>query len=100
MITEKIVDDRNRVMMHNIFAGDGDLYGLNVTPKLFTYVAPEFVIYSNHTVNVKSLSGERVLVYLYLPRIAQATGSPAKALEKVVGSFDDPSCTGEPSTSG
>jgi hypothetical protein len=53
-ISEKIVDDRDRIMLHNIYAGDSDLYGLNLTHQLFTHVAPEFVIYQNKAMNTSS----------------------------------------------
>jgi hypothetical protein len=66
-ISETLVDDKNRIMLHNIFAGDDDLYGLNVTPKLFTHVAPEFVIYQNKTMAAKSSSLGKLFLYLYLP---------------------------------
>jgi len=68
-VSETLVDDKNRIMLHNIFAGDDDLYGLNVTPKLFTHVAPEFVIYQNKTMIVKSSSLGRLFLYLYLPEL-------------------------------
>jgi len=66
-ISETLVDDKNRIMLHNIFAGDKDLYGYNVTPKLFTHVAPEFVIYKNRTVTASSSTLGRIFLYLYLP---------------------------------
>lgn len=66
-ISQIVVDDKNRIMLHNIFTGEDDLYGLNVTPKLYTHVAPEFVIYQNRTMTAKSASLGRLLLYLYLP---------------------------------
>jgi hypothetical protein len=94
-ISESIVDDKNRIMLHNVFAEDGDLYGMNVTPKLFIHVAPEFVIYRNHTIDVKSQTGGRVIVYLYLPKIAQTTTAQGGAVNKVIQSFEDPTCNGK-----
>jgi hypothetical protein len=94
IIGESIVDDKNRIMLHNVFAEDGDLYGMNVTPKLFIHVAPEFVIYRNHTIDVKSQTGDRVIVYLYLPKIAQTTTAQGGAVNKIIQSFEDPTCNG------
>jgi len=85
-ISEKIIDDRDRMMLHNIYAGDGDLYGFNLTHQLFTHVAPEFVIYKNYHITATSLTGERVLVYVDMEN------SPVK---KVMDSFSDPTCGGE-----
>jgi len=68
-IDESLIDDKNRVMLHNLFAGDDDLYGSNMTPKLFTHVAPEFVIYQNHTIK----SGDVfVVVYVNLANPAES----------------------------
>jgi hypothetical protein len=53
-ISEKIIDDKNRIMLHNIFAEEGDLYGYNTTSKLFHHVAAEFVIYENKNIHVKT----------------------------------------------
>jgi hypothetical protein len=92
-ITESIIDDKNRIMLHNIFAGDEDLYGMNVTPKLFTHVPSEFVIYQNYTIDIKSKTGDRVFVYLYLPKIAQSTAATGGAINKVIQSFKDLSCS-------
>lgn len=83
---ERIIDDRDRIMLHNIYAGDDDLYGYNLTRQLFTHVAPEFVIYKNYDVNVSSLTGERVLVYVDME------SSPVK---KIMDSFTDPTCGGD-----
>ena len=93
-ITEKLTDDKNRIMLHNIFAGENDLYGLNVTPKLFQHVAPEFIIYKEHKITVKPVTADRVLVYLYLPRMVSDPTKLPDALKKVLKSFTDLSCTG------
>ena len=66
-INEKIVDDRNRVMLHNIFAGDEDLYGYNQTSKLFTHVAAEFVIYENKSIHTTSWA----IIPMYFPLLAK-----------------------------
>jgi hypothetical protein len=84
-LSEKIIDDRDRMMLHNIYAGDDDLYGLNLTHQLFTHVAPEFVIYKNYHVSVSSMTGERVLIYVDME------SSPVK---KIMDSFGDPTCGG------
>ena len=94
-ISETVVDDKNRIMLHNLFAGDQDLYGYNVTPKLFTHVAPEFVIYRNYRVEVKSKTGSTIIVYLYLPKIAQTQAVQGGALNKILDSFTDSSCAGD-----
>jgi hypothetical protein len=94
-ISEMLVDDKNRIMLHNIFAGGDDLYGMNVTPKLFTHVAPEFVIYKNYKVEVKPKTMDNILVYLYLPKIAQTSPSKGGAVNKILSSFEDLSCTGK-----
>lgn len=92
-ISESLIDDRNRIMPHNIFAGEGDLYGLNETPKLFQHVAPEFVIYKEYHIKVTPATLDRVIVYLYLPRVA-SEASTTKPLDKVINSFTDPTCGG------
>ncbi len=66
-INEKIVDDRNRIMLHNIFAGDDDLYGYNQTSKLFTHVAAEFVIYENKSVYTSSSA----IIPMYFPLLTE-----------------------------
>ena len=66
-LNESIVDDKNRIMLHNIFSGEQDLYGLNVTPKLFTHVPSEFIIYRNRPETAESLTLGRIFLYLYLP---------------------------------
>lgn len=66
-INEKIVDDRNRVMLHNIFAGDEDLYGYNQTSKLFTHVAAEFVIYENKSIYTSSWA----IIPMYFPLVLE-----------------------------
>ncbi|MEA3255137.1 MAG: hypothetical protein U9Q22_04830, partial [Candidatus Altiarchaeota archaeon] len=68
-VSEKLVDDRNRVMLRNLFAEEDDLYGFNTSTKLFTHVAPEFVIYEDHEVTAKSASLGRIFLYLYLPKV-------------------------------
>jgi hypothetical protein len=94
-INEKLTDDKNRIMLHNIFAGDDDLYGLNVTPKLFQHVAPEFIIYKEHKITVKPVTADRILVYLYLPRMIESSGKLPDALKRVLTSFTDETCTKE-----
>jgi hypothetical protein len=94
-ISETIIDDKNRIMLHNIFAGEQDLYGLNVTPKLFQHVAPEFTIYKEHKIKVAPTTLGRVIVYLYLPKMAQTQNPTQKPLDKIISSFTDPTCTGK-----
>ncbi len=60
---ETLIDDKDRVMLHNIYAGDDDLYGYNLTHQLFTHVAPEFVIYKNHKINTGDVY---VIVYIHM----------------------------------
>jgi hypothetical protein len=91
-ISEKIIDDRDRMMLHNIYAGEDDLYGLNLTHQLFTHVAPEFVIYKNYHVSVSSMTGERVLVYVDMEGVAD--NSVRSSVKKIMDSFTDPTCGG------
>jgi hypothetical protein len=75
-INEVIIDDKNRNMLHNVFAGDNELYGFNITPKLFTHVAPEFVIYQNHSIKTGDIF---VVVYVHL--------KDSSGPEKVIGAM-------------
>ncbi|MCX5637061.1 MAG: hypothetical protein NTX52_05120, partial [Planctomycetota bacterium] len=91
-ISEKIVDDENRLMLHNLFAPENDLYGYNTTSKLFTHVAPEFIIYKDYPITASTLTGGRVLIYIDMENTNNAVnGGPAK---KITDSFIDPSCAG------
>lgn len=81
VISEKIVDDKNRVMLHNLAAED--LYGSKNDPQLYAHTAAEFQIYKDYEITAKSRTGSRVLVYLYLPKTS---------LNKVLWSFEDPTC--------
>lgn len=94
-ISETIVDEKNRIMLHNLFTGEQDLYGYNITPKLFNHVAPEVEIYRNYKVEVKPKTGDMVLVYIYLLKIPQTKTEKGGALNKILDSFNDPSCTGK-----
>lgn len=89
-IDEKIVDDKNRIIPVNLFSNESDAYGLNTEPKLYTHAAPEFIIYRNHTVNLKPKTPYGwIIVYLYLPKMQP------NAVEKILYNFNDPNCTGK-----
>ena len=92
-INEKIIDDRGRMMLHNVYAGDSDLYGYNLTQQLFHHVAPEFVIYKNYHVDVSSMTGERVLIYVDMDEVTDT--NKRSSAKKIMDSFTDPSCKGE-----
>jgi hypothetical protein len=62
-IDETLVDDKDRVMLHNLYAGNSDLYGENLSEKIFTHVAPVFVIYKNHKVKTGDVY---VIVYVHI----------------------------------
>jgi hypothetical protein len=62
-IDETLVDDMDRVMLHNLYAGNSDLYGENLSEKLFTHVAPVFVIYKNHRIKTGDVY---VIVYVHI----------------------------------
>ena len=93
-ITETVIDDKNRVILHNLGSSDGSLYGKPGDPQLYTYAAGEFRIYEDYEITAATRTGNRVLVYLYLPRIAQSQGLSG-ALNNVLESFTDDSCKGD-----
>jgi hypothetical protein len=83
-IEETLVDDQNRVMLHNLYAGDNDLYGENLTEKLFTHVAPMFVIYKNHKIKTGDVY---VIVYVHIdPGDSEAPKKILKAMNNCDGS--------------
>jgi len=84
-LTETLVDDGNRMILTNL-ASTGDRLGEPGDGRLFTYAPFEFEIYKKHKFNLGSVSGNRVIVYLYLPAVE---GHINRAIEGLS------SCSGE-----
>jgi archaellum component FlaC len=84
-ISEKIIDDKNRIMLHNIFAEEQDLYGYNTTSKLFHHVAAEFVIYENKNISTKSWA----IIPIYFPLMEDTCKTLCKDSCKAWGRVSD-----------
>jgi hypothetical protein len=84
-INEKIIDDKNRIMLHNIFAEKGDLYGYNTTSKLFHHVAAEFTIYENKNIHTKTWA----IIPIYFPLMEKTCKSLCKDSCKAWGRVSD-----------
>jgi len=65
-MTETLIDDGNRMILTNL-ASTGSRLGESGDSRLFTYAPFEFEIYKKHEFRIGALTGNRVIVYLYLP---------------------------------
>jgi hypothetical protein len=83
-ITESIIDDSNRVILTNLGSTEGRL-GKPGDAQLYTYAPFEFQIYKDREFSVGAVSGNRVIVYLYLPAIKGG-------LQRALDALNDESC--------